>query len=430
MVNYTLSKFNVYRVYNSILYLWNTYSGSLVKLDEDGKEYLSSFPRDSDDNNPYFNILKKQGLIVKTDIDEVGRVVFEERKALFTTTDEQISLVIALGMNCNYHCVYCYQKDVDRTGTMDELTEAQIIEYISSNIISKQFKKLNIRWFGGEPLLYMNIIVRMSNRIIDICKSNNVHYTAGIITNGRFLNKKNVEILKNLYVETAQISLDGTEDYYCKSKVATTEDYNAVIANIIDSSSKMRISVRMNIFDNSAYEAIKVTDFLLKGHKLLGKISLYFAFVRDYSVNDSRKSYSLYVKNYLIWLEHIVHNYGFDVVDGVFPKRRVTSCGYIKSCNSCIDYLGNMYRCEHCFGDKNSIIGDVLNGHYYNKIEYLYWTTIDKRKKCMSCPYLPVCMGGCVHDYVCGLIGQECSEYKNMQFLLKLIEGGVYKSIN
>ena len=145
--------------------------------------------------------------------------------------------------------------------------------------------------------------------------------------------------------------------------------------------------------------------------------------MRDFSNNDARPAYKDYVDQYMIWLDHIIKEYGFSVVDGIYPKRKTTSCGYIRSNNYCIDYQGQLFKCEHCFGIENSVTGDIWIGDYYNTEERDYCHSIEDRKECLACGFLPICMGGCAHDRVCGQIGQDCDAFKRMHLKLKLTQG-------
>ena len=52
---------------------------------------------------------------------------------------------------------------------MSDKVENEIIKYIQNNIESNnQINKLNITWFGGEPLLCIDQIVRMTEKLITL----------------------------------------------------------------------------------------------------------------------------------------------------------------------------------------------------------------------------------------------------------------------
>lgn len=76
---------------------------------------------------------------------------------------------------------------------MSDKVENEIIKYIQNNIESNnQINKLNITWFGGEPLLCIDQIVRMTEKINNIALKNNIFTSYSIVTNGVLLNNDDV----------------------------------------------------------------------------------------------------------------------------------------------------------------------------------------------------------------------------------------------
>ncbi len=76
---------------------------------------------------------------------------------------------------------------------MSDKVENEIIKYIQNNIESNnQINKLNITWFGGEPLLCIDKIVRMTEKINNIALKNNIFTSYSIVANGVLLNNDDV----------------------------------------------------------------------------------------------------------------------------------------------------------------------------------------------------------------------------------------------
>ena len=426
---YKQSIYNVFYEKNNIQYLWNTYSGALIQLDESGQKYLKLYTGQNDGSTE-FKMLSSNGFIVDDRIDELGRIIYYEKQEMYTMQSDSISVVIALGMGCNYNCEYCFQSSCDKSSYMDEITAAKVVEYICNKIRQNpSIKRLNIKWFGGEPLLYTKTLEIISKRIIKVTDESGIEYSAGVITNGYFLDRKMALKLRSYRVTKVQITIDGMPEEYCKSKGTQSESFYTVINNIKAASDILKITIRLNIPNNDSNMAIATTDYLLMELNLLSKIQIYFAYLRDYSKDEkkAREAYKIYAHNYCTWLDHIIKRYGNSMINGSIPVRKRTSCGYIRMRNICIGTRGEFYKCEHCFGDENSIVGDVWNDKYYNKMEFTYATTIEQRtsKRCLKCSFLPICMGGCANDYLNGLIGQDCDAFKDIQFKLKLLEGGI-----
>lgn len=428
---YKLSRYNVCYQNGDTQYIWNTYSNALLELKKSGQEYVQSFVGIKDKSYE-FDLLKANGFIVYEQIDEFGRICLQEKQSLFTCNPTSISFVIALGMTCNYNCGYCFQAAADKSKAMTTDTAEKVAEYICQQLDENlNIRNLRITWFGGEPLLHTNLIDIISRKIIKYTLQNDISFHAHIITNGRFLDKNTLLLLKECYIKTAQITVDGTRDLYCNSKGASSDDFDSVIENICFSAERIKLSIRLNIPNNDAKEAIAITDYLLTQRELLGKVHVYFAYVCDYSLSPkvSQQAYANHVQNYFEWINHIIEHYDMSEVKKLILNRgrKTTSCGLIETHNACIGPQGELYKCEHCFGNNSLIIGNIWQGRFFNEAETVYYTTIDdsSKDKCSGCEYLPMCMGDCANDYVSGFVRFDCETRKRLFLKLKLLEVGV-----
>jgi uncharacterized protein len=425
---YKLSQYNVFHREGDVQYMWNTYSNALLKLDKKSQEYVQSFNNSplADDGSNEFSILKDNGFVVFESIDEFGRIKLQQRQTLLAH-DSRVSFIIAPGMGCNYKCRYCFEKDSDQTGVMTLEVADDVAEYICNTLKNNpHIKQIDISWFGGEPLLYFDSIEVISRKVIEYTDENNIVFSAGIITNGRFMDEEILMKMQECRITGAQITLDGTCDVYCESKGATIEDFDCVIKNIIYASDKIYISIRLNIPDYDVKEAIAITDLLLTEYELLDKISVYFAFIKNYTlgVDTKQQAFVKFSKNYLSWTDYVVKNYGISKINLAIPSQRLTHCGIIKMCNACIGPRGELYRCEHDFGDSTKITGDIWHGRFFNDAEFQYYDTIDtiKEGKCSECNYLPICMGGCMREHIDGYLGIDCDASNEIHFKLKLLK--------
>ena len=248
---YKLSQYNVIFKRGNSNYLWNTFSGALIKLTKDGFTYISNFENERDFNSIYFKLLYSNGCIVNKDIDELGRILFDEQVITFDRYPQRLHYTIAPGLGCNYNCNYCFENHRESFDKMTKETQDYIVKYIEKQINkNKNLERLSITWFGGEPLLYADIIDYISTQLIEVCNSKGVQYHSGIISNGRFLTQTNAQMLNKNKVRHAQISIDGLKEYYMSQKQATSVDFEQTISNIINASNYLSISVRINVKDS------------------------------------------------------------------------------------------------------------------------------------------------------------------------------------
>ena len=71
------------------------------------------------------------------------------------------------------------------------------------------WKSWLLHWYGGEPLLAISPIERLTKKFKKICKRFNIEYSASIITNGYLLTEDVCNKLLDLDITDAQITLDG-----------------------------------------------------------------------------------------------------------------------------------------------------------------------------------------------------------------------------
>jgi len=410
-------------------YMWNTYTGALLKLDQAAQEYVKSFSGD-DDNSIEFRLLKDNGFVVCQQLDEYGRVLIEEKQGLFNPNSDHLHIVIVPGMGCNYRCSYCFESKSDLTGIMTPEIAVDVAEYVCEQMQSNSnIKSLQVIWFGGEPLLYVDTMENISRKIIEYTQKNGIKYSAWMVTNGRFLDKDTLERLKAIVVEKAQITVDGLCDVYCKSKGASPDDFEIVIDNICHTVEKGGLGISLNILNNNATEAIRITDYLLKQRNLIGKIQVFFHQILDYCQppDISKPEYDDYINNFFQWANYMIEEYGLSEIKHMFRKRKTTACELVKVNNVCIGPRGEIYKCFRHAGVEPMIMGDIWGSRYFNEAESVFYSSVDDpaKQECSKCECLPLCMGDCQAFRVNKFERYNCEAHKKTMLKLKLLEGGV-----
>ena len=430
-MNYKMSKYNIVIAgEKNIKYLWNTLSGACIRIDEQGESYIEHF-MGKDDGSEYFNILRKTQCIVPDKFDEVGKILATERAIMGNTEPQRLCFTIAPGLGCNYHCSYCFERNNLNGIVMNSEIEEGVYNYICKRISSNSnIKSFNISWFGGEPLLYIDVISRLSNRIIAFCDERKIRFRAGAVTNGLLLSECYIDELKKCSINHIQVSIDDSISHYCNRRGASKKNYYSVIDNIAKASNAFKVSVRINAdYDISFVDLRETIDYLYKDMGLLGKVQIDLGFIKDCEMPymTEKKYHGIHTDMLRRMREYIHEEYGDEGYKYKSPERKLSSC--LQSCraNVCIGPQGELYRCEHCFGDANACIGDVYNGYYYNEADNKYYN-ISHSQKCINCNFLPICMEGCLNDRVNWKCIINCDKLKkNMvemqRKILKNMEG-------
>ena len=190
--------------------------------------------------------LKENGFIVDADFDEYSNLIIESNKVKYDQNGAK-SLTIAPTMNCNMKCPYCFE--TQKNEVINEETEYYIIEFIKN--FTEGTKALGISWYGGEPLLGKDIIVRLSEKIINICDKRGIEYSADMVTNGYLLNRETaIEMKEKCKIDKVQITIDGLEDTHNnrrKLKKNSGSCFNEIIKNIDEINDILGVVIRINV---------------------------------------------------------------------------------------------------------------------------------------------------------------------------------------
>lgn len=393
-IKYVASQFNlVIKEDAGKVLVFNTFSGCVCTLEKD--VFNSICNNIIDEKWPYFNDLISQGIIVIKEIDQVGMILQHENLAKFSNDKKNLSFVIAPTLKCNLRCYYCFESSQNDCKVMDEATMQDVLKFIE-NSFGQETESLRINWFGGEPLLAKDFIIKFSKEIKKITDKHNVKYTSSMITNGVFLTKETAKNLKQIgELQSVQITLDGSKDEYCKRKGTTPVVFEKVIQNICDCADIVRISIRLNCDGSNYNDILNIVDDLFTNHHLTKKIGVYLAPITDYNGNGfdvcNNKEFSKLLIKFNQHLKTTYPDYPLKL-DELNAKK--CYCALKKCINYAIGPNGELYTCEHDFGVKEFIIGDVKNGEYFTDYHRKF-LELKLSEKCKKCKLLPLCLGGC-----------------------------------
>lgn len=147
-------------------------------------------------------------------------------------------LVIETGQNCNLDCKYCVYSSGEYFYTRDSSsrcidfdTARKAIDYAFGLISDRDKKEFTIGFYGGEPLLYVDLI----QQIVDYAKSifKNWRLIFTITTNGTILPDSIIKLLMDNNFKTL-VSLDGPKESHDQKRVFPdgTGSHNVVMENL------------------------------------------------------------------------------------------------------------------------------------------------------------------------------------------------------
>jgi uncharacterized protein len=114
-------------------------------------------------------------------------------------------LIILPTERCNFRCTYCYE-DFEN-GKMSPETVSALKALLQKRV--PQLERLSINWFGGEPLVAVDLVKDISAFAQDLARQFSCQFSAGMTTNGYLLDNRTLEELSSVGVSRYQITLDG-----------------------------------------------------------------------------------------------------------------------------------------------------------------------------------------------------------------------------
>lgn len=368
--------------------------------------------------------LKYANFVYSGDYDEVDKLYFIHHAARFD--DANVGLVIAPTMACNMACKYCYESN--KTGKMEAPTIEAILNFIEMR--KGRVKSVQVSWFGGEPLLAMDVIEDLSESLIDIGEEIDFKYSAYIVTNGYLLDRERVDKLVDLRVNGAQITLDGPAEQHNAMRPLKNgrESYKTIIENMKYASSKLDTTIRVNVDRNANIDMISRMLDDLEQAGLRESINMYFGLIEPLSsacanITDNCCNMAEYSRIETEFFR-LLFDRGFKV--DKLPSPSGNHCITQSISGFVIDHEGYLYRCYNHIGDRTLSMGKIHDSIDYFNHNFLNLFRFDPfaDEQCRECDLLPICMGGCPSRRCEQDIPEEdlCASWKhNLPQMLELI---------
>ncbi len=365
--------------------LYSTLSRKYYLYSEDEHDRLWEFLNSI--NRPTYSVeemnlcldLHKKGLIVDDLVDEIDTLRYLENKACYRS--DKVTLSVYLTNDCNFRCEYCEQPHIHKN--IDGAVVTNIISWIDKQ--SRLVKKIEIVWFGGEPLLRYEDMKLIINRALDICKENNCILYNTIVTNGYLLTHKRLVEMKKMQFKGFQITVDGDKASHNNNRhlINGEGSYDIVLNNLIDAANLgFIITLRMNV------NLSNITSF----KETLDNIPI-----------EARKNITVSIAN--IFQEK-------DIISTFPIKKYAIDAGYLylerynnySGCHTCghnclvVNTDGKVYFCTH--DDNNENLGQLKEGgivKYKNETKFHQdvMKSIIDNETCRNCIELPLCFGAC-----------------------------------
>lgn len=341
------------------------------------------------------DFLIEQKIIISPNEDQlyIRELLFKTQQIAFS--NEHLSLIISPTTQCNFRCFYCFEPNKDYQ-TMSAETIDNLISFIKKH---ENSKKMSITWYGGEPLMAIDVIEKILNKITTTVDIPLVNHE--IITNGYYFDNKAIDLFKKYPLNQIQITLDGLKERHDKIRKMHTDNspsYDTIIRNmdaIIEQLPNTFLSVRVNIDKTNEEHFLKTQKFLTTRWQKHSNYEIYPGFIRLDNNCATDFSDKVLTENDAASFTQKINKCNHSSDYPVIVKKNCTANrinAYI------IGSIGEIYKCWNDVTDNNKIVGYINEEQITNRqlfYDYLFSTAWFEDNDCLNCNVLPICFGGC-----------------------------------
>lgn len=404
------------------LLLYNNLTKAACVLDPKEAKDFNSMNLD----NSVVDQLFKTWFFVPQDFDEVK--VFNQIKAILSVYSNKNVIQgrfkhynILTTTNCNARCFYCYEHGCEKID-MDESRCDDVINFIKSK--APDNKKVTLSWFGGEPTFNYKAI----DYICENLTNDGFEIRSTMISNGYIFDEDIIKRAVDLWkLKNVQITLDGTEDVYNKTKnykvlESNESPFQRVLRNIeLLCENSVFVNIRLNLSKQNEEDIEDLVEYLgkrfEKTKKLKDKNGRNFLGAYCHTIfqelHEGQEDGNRALLDKCYDREDAVQNriaeLGYGHSNIINRSIRITACMADNPETCVILPDGKLTSCEHfmeCLPSWGSIYSDK-----YNQETLTEWKKLlPDSEECRTCEYYP----NCVRLANCPEVIKECnSSYRN-----------------
>ncbi len=366
------------------LLLYHTMTKALLLLTPEETKVYKTHPAD-------FTQLIEMWFLVPLSHDDrlLSRQIRDVAKMLEKSSNTITSYTIFTTTDCNARCFYCYELGRPRIPMSKEIAE-KTASYIMNHC---KGEKVSLNWFGGEPLFNKSAITLICQRL----KDNHIEYSSSMITNGYLFNEETLKEAKELWhLKWTQITLDGTEKIYNRSKAYIYKNVNAyrqVISNIhrlLDNG--IDVKIRLNIDMYNADDLMELAKELHQEFHEPKGFSVYahalFEEVKGSKAMLDEQNRAFIYKRMKELRQKLA---SYDLVKDIRLDRKVSTNTCKADNDHCVTIMPSGYigKCEHY--TESYFIGHIDQEECNSIMINDFKKRREDIKACATCPSYPNC---------------------------------------
>jgi len=325
----------------------------------------------------------------------------EQIRDIFRTANQRprpCNAIVVLNLDCNLACPYCYEGHFRGNRYMTLATADLLVTTLQRDQIDCG-RAVKLSFYGGEPLLSIDLIKSISDRLQRAAAAKGTSYSFSLVTNGTLLTRQVVEELLPLGFVGAKVTLDGPRETHDRSRpfVSGRGSFGAIVRNVAATCDLVPLQLGGNYTRENYRKFPAMLDHLQAQGVTPDKVAaVQFAPVLPKSgeraVTDFNGtcacSYEPWFIEASLYLREETLRRGYPA-----PKLKMTSCMVEFDEDLVVNYDGSLYKCPAFMAYDELRIGTLADGI----ADYAVSHNLDvwKSEECLACPYLPICFGGC-----------------------------------
>jgi uncharacterized protein len=300
---------------------------------------------------------------------------------------------------CNLACDYCFQKEHPAFGKMHARTEEATVEWILRAVDDRKLHSLHVHYFGGEPLTRKDFVLRTAEILSASMAARGGTFAWSCTTNGINLTPDFAARMRGYGDGIFKVTLDGDRETHDQMRTYRNGrgSFDEIFANVVACASIVRIRIGGNFLPDQQASFEKLLE-RLDSAGLRGKLEN----VRFKPIIDTQRKKASCTgctsegeTETLVQLNRSIAQRRL----GPREQRQETLEEMLGPCelhwkhSYTIDPDGRVYKCPAVAGIPGMEVANVAAGGGEKEAPLL---VLRPWQKCGDCPYLPVCMGGCL----------------------------------
>ena len=319
------------------------------------------------------------------------------------------ALCLHVAHTCNLNCSYCFASQGKYKGDralMSFETGKRAFDFLIEN--SGTRRNLEVDFFGGEPLMNWDVVVKLVEYARSIEKQHNKNFRFTLTTNGVLLDDEKIDFL-NENMSNVVLSLDGrpeVHDHFRKD-YSGKGSYDAIVPKfkrLVEKRGGKNYYMRGTFTHNNVDFTNDIFHMADLGFKELSMEPVVCPPGDPYALTKEDlpklfEQYEILAKEMLKRKKEgngfTFYHYMLDLKNGPCIYKRITGCG------SGTEYMavtpwGELFPCHQFVGDEKYSLGNIWDGVKNTAVQDEFRKcNAYARPECKDCWARLYCSGGC-----------------------------------